>query len=80
MYFHNTPCMSDYINAADSWLAERILFATAHPLVPLQQYAEWFERLPLTPENMKKITRTNALELFRINESEITWLSDHSLP
>ena len=79
MYFHNTPGMSDYINAADSWLAERILFATAYPLVPLQEYAEWFKKLPLKSENMKKITCTNALELLRINESEITWLSDHSL-
>jgi predicted TIM-barrel fold metal-dependent hydrolase len=60
MYLYNMPGMNDYIKAANGFLADRFIFATAYPLVPLRDYAEWFVRLPLKPENMEKCVYRNA--------------------
>jgi predicted TIM-barrel fold metal-dependent hydrolase len=60
MYLYNMPGMDDYLKAANGFLADRFVFATAYPLVPLQAYAEWFVKLPLKPENMEKCVYRNA--------------------
>jgi len=66
MYLFNMPGTSDYLKAADGFLADRFVFATAYPLVPLQAYAEWFVQLPLKPENMEKCVYGNAAALLGI--------------
>jgi uncharacterized protein len=66
MYLYNMPGMDDYLKAANGFLADRFIFATAYPLVPLQDYAEWFLKLPLKPENMEKCVYRNAAGLLGI--------------
>jgi predicted TIM-barrel fold metal-dependent hydrolase len=66
MYLYNMPGMDDYLKAANGFLAERFIFATAYPLVPLQAYAEWFVKLPLKPENMEKCVYRNAASFLGI--------------
>jgi predicted TIM-barrel fold metal-dependent hydrolase len=66
MYLYNMPGMDDYLKAANGFLADRFLFATAYPLVPLKQYAQWFVTLPLKPENMQKCVYANAANLLGI--------------
>jgi predicted TIM-barrel fold metal-dependent hydrolase len=66
MYLYNMPGMDDYLKAANGFLAERFIFATAYPLVPLQEYAQWFVRLPLKPENMERCAYRNVAELLGI--------------
>jgi len=66
MYLHEMPGMDDYLKAANGFLADRFLFATAYPLAPLQAYAEWFARLPLKPENLEKCVYRNAADLLGI--------------
>jgi len=66
MYLYNMPGMDDYLKAANSWLADRFIFASAYPLTPLKDYADWFLRLPLRPEAMERIVYKNAAELLRI--------------
>lgn len=63
MYLYNMPGMDDYLKAADGFLADRFVFASAYPLVPLEEYAQWFVRLPLKPENMEKCVYRNAAGL-----------------
>ena len=66
MYLYNMPGMDDYLKAANGFLADRFVFATAYPLVPLQAYAEWFVKLPLKPENMEKCVYGNAANFLGI--------------
>jgi predicted TIM-barrel fold metal-dependent hydrolase len=66
MYLYNMPGMDDYLKAANGFLADRFIFATAYPLVPLREYAEWFVKLPLKPENMEKCVYRNAATLLGI--------------
>ncbi|MCC6531986.1 MAG: amidohydrolase [Burkholderiales bacterium] len=66
MYLYNMPGMDDYLKAANGFLADRFIFASAYPLVPLQAYAEWFLKLPLKPENMEKCVYRNAAALLGI--------------
>ena len=67
MYLYNMPGMNDYLKAADGFLADRFVFATAYPLVPLKDYAQWFVQLPLKPENMEKCVYRNAAALLGIS-------------
>ena len=66
MYLYNMPGMDDYLKAANGFLADRFIFATAYPLVPLKEYAEWFAKLPLKPENMEKCVYRNAANFLKI--------------
>jgi predicted TIM-barrel fold metal-dependent hydrolase len=67
MYLYNMPGMDDYLRAANGFLADRFVFATAYPLVPLKEYAEWFVKLPLKPESMQKCVYGNAAALLGIS-------------
>ena len=66
MYLYNMPGMDDYVKAANSWLADRFIYGSAYPLTPLQEYAEWFLRLPLKPDAMERVLYRNAAELLGI--------------
>ena len=66
MYLYNMPGMDDYVKAADGWLSDRFIYASAYPLVPLQDYAEWFMRLPIRPDSMEKCVYGNAAGLLGI--------------
>jgi uncharacterized protein len=62
MYFVNMPGMDDYVKAADGFLAERFIFGTSYPLCPLKGYLNWFNKLPIKPENKERMLCRNALE------------------
>lgn len=66
MYLYHMPGMEDYLKAANGFLADRFIFATAYPLVPLKEYAQWFVKLPLKPENMEKCVYRNAANLLGV--------------
>ena len=66
MYLYNLPGMDDWIKAANSWLADRFIYASAYPLTPLLDYAEWFMTLPLRAEVMEKCVYKNAADLLGI--------------
>ncbi|MDE2344758.1 MAG: amidohydrolase family protein [Betaproteobacteria bacterium] len=63
----NMPGMDDYIRAADSWLSDRILYASAFPFAPVGKYLEWFLRMPIRPDSMKRILCRNAAELLSLD-------------
>lgn len=66
MYLYNMPGMDDWLKAANGWLADRFIYASAYPLTPLKEYAEWFVRLPLKPDVMEKCVYRNAAGLLGI--------------
>ena len=65
----NMPGMADYIQAADGWLSERILYASAFPFAPVDRYATWFRGLPIKSENIERIMWSNAAELLGLDQT-----------
>lgn len=59
----NMPGMDDYVRAADSYLCDQILYASAFPFAPVKDYADWFRALPIRPENMERVLYKNAQRL-----------------
>ena len=63
MYFSRMPGWEEYVKAADTFLADRTLYASSFPFCPVKDYKEWFERLPLKRENLDKVMGGNAKRL-----------------
>lgn len=63
----NMPGTDDFVRAADTWLADRFLYASAFPFAPVGRYLEWFRRLPIRPESMERILFRNAAELLSLD-------------
>lgn len=63
MYFSRMPGWKEYVKAADSFLADRMLYASSFPFCPVKDYKTWFERLPIKPENLAKVMGGNACRL-----------------
>ncbi len=63
MYFSRMPGWEEYVKAADSFLADRMLYASSFPFCPVKDYKQWFETLPIRPENLRKVMGGNACAL-----------------
>lgn len=61
MYLVNMPGMDDYLKAADGFLAERFIYGSSFPLCPAKGCLDWFNTLPIRPENKERILYRNAL-------------------
>jgi predicted TIM-barrel fold metal-dependent hydrolase len=59
----NMPGMGDYVRAADSYLADQMVYASAFPFAPVKDYAAWFRGLPIRPENLQKVMGGTAARL-----------------
>jgi predicted TIM-barrel fold metal-dependent hydrolase len=59
-YLCNMPGMSDYLTAANGYLADRFLYASSFPFISVKGYADWFMKLPIKPELFKQIMYGNA--------------------
>lgn len=66
MYLIGLPGMDDYLRAANSFLADQILFGTAYPFCPLVPYVERFMRLDIKPEAREGILWRNADRLLKL--------------
>ncbi|GAB3630011.1 4-hydroxyphenyl-beta-ketoacyl-CoA hydrolase [Pandoraea terrae] len=63
MYFSRMPGWEEYVKAADTFLADRMLYASSFPFCPVRDYKVWFEQLPIRPENLEKVMGGNAQRL-----------------
>lgn len=61
------PGTEDYIRAADSWLADRFIYASAFPFAPVGPYLKWFLRLGIGSRNIDGILYGNAARLLRLS-------------
>ena len=66
MYLFGLPGSADYVQAADTYLADQFIYASAYPLTPLKPYAERFLALPIRPESMEKVLYKNATRLLKL--------------
>lgn len=59
-YLCNMPGMSDYLTAANGYLADRFLYASSYPFISVKGYADWFRKLPIKPDLFNQIMYGNA--------------------
>ena len=61
--FGGMPGAQDYINAANGFMAERFLFATAYPLLPFRDGLDTFLKFPLKESVIDRLLYRNAADL-----------------
>lgn len=66
MYFSRMPGWEEYVKAADSFLSDRMLYASSFPFCPVKDYKQWFQNLPIKHENLEKIMGGNASRLLKL--------------
>jgi predicted TIM-barrel fold metal-dependent hydrolase len=66
MYFSRMPGWEEYVKAADSFLADRMLYASSFPFCPVKPYKDWFEQLPIKAANLEKVMGGNARRLLKL--------------
>jgi predicted TIM-barrel fold metal-dependent hydrolase len=60
------PGAQDWVDAANHYLSDRILYASSYPVRPLKQSLEEFRRFSYEPEVIERLLWQNAAELFGI--------------
>jgi uncharacterized protein len=61
--FGGMPGASEYISAANGFMSERFLFATAYPLLPLKECVDAFVRLGVRESVLDRVLYSNAATL-----------------
>ncbi|HEX4040235.1 MAG TPA: amidohydrolase family protein [Xanthobacteraceae bacterium] len=62
----NMPGAAEYIHAANSFLADRLLFGTAYPSRPLIESVQAFDKWIFEPGVKEKVLTENALRVMRM--------------
>ena len=65
LYLPNMPGWRDYVDAANSYLQDRFLTATAYPFAAFGTYMEQVRAMPFQKDILPKILFDNAARLFR---------------
>jgi hypothetical protein len=58
------PGALDWVEAANYFLGDRILYASSYPVRPLRQSLDEFLRFPWRPEVLENLLSQNAATLF----------------
>ena len=66
--YHFTPGAKAYVEAANGFMADQLLFGTAYPIRPLNQTVEDFEKLGLKAEPLEKALWKNGRALLGLDE------------
>jgi uncharacterized protein len=65
--FGGLPGASDYINAANGFMADRFLFGSAYPVVPVDQAVREFLKFPLKDAVIDRVLYANAARLLGLD-------------
>lgn len=66
IYMVESPGMQDYVMAANVLLTDKIIFASAYPILPLQEAAEYYINSGLQKQVLQKIMYQNAKDFLGI--------------
>lgn len=66
MYLFDLPGSDDYVKAADTYLQDQFVYASAYPFTPLKDYAARFRTLPIRASSMQKVLHDNAKRLLKL--------------
>jgi uncharacterized protein len=58
-----SPLSEAYVQAGNTMISDKILFASAHPFVDFRQALETYQKLDFNPEVRQKIMHDNAARL-----------------
>jgi predicted TIM-barrel fold metal-dependent hydrolase len=61
------PGAQDWVEAANHYLGDRMLYASSYPVRPLKQSLVEFQRFSYKPEVLENLLAKNAASLFKIN-------------
>jgi predicted TIM-barrel fold metal-dependent hydrolase len=67
-----SPMSEAYVQAANTMIGDKILFASAHPFVDYRKAIETYKNLPFQPEVRQKVMHDNAARLLRLAPAEKT--------
>ena len=67
-----SPMAEAYVQAANTMIGDKILFASAHPFVDFRQSLETYNKLGFTPEVRQKIMYDNAARLLGLSPATAT--------
>jgi hypothetical protein len=65
-YGVSMPGYQQWVEAANTYLADRLLFGTAFPIVPIKPMVDAFRKLPLRDEVRGKVEYRNAARLLKL--------------
>jgi predicted TIM-barrel fold metal-dependent hydrolase len=65
--YERSPMAEAYIQAANTMIPDKVLYASAHPFVDFKQALATYEELPFTPEVRQRIMHDNAAGLLGLN-------------
>lgn len=68
MYMVNMPGASDYVEAANGFLRERLFFGSSYPFLPLDEAVAYYTRLPFKPDVLSAVMGGNAARLLNLNQ------------
>lgn len=60
------PGAQDWVEAANHYLGDRILYASSYPVRPLKQSLKEFQRFPYKPDVLENLLSKNAANVFKM--------------
>jgi hypothetical protein len=75
--FEHSPMAEAYVQAANTMIADKILYASAHPFVDFREALKTYEQLPLKPDVRCKIMYDNAAKLLGLKTTAVATASIH---
>jgi predicted TIM-barrel fold metal-dependent hydrolase len=75
--FESSPMSEAYVQAANTMIGDKILYASAHPFVDFRQALATYQKLPFQPEVRRKVMHDNAARLLKLAPAAS---ADASLP
>ena len=67
MYMFNVPGVSEYVQAANTFLQDRMLFGTAYPFIGFKDGVEGFKALPFREDVLPKLLYKNAIRALKLD-------------
>ncbi|MBI2525084.1 MAG: amidohydrolase [Candidatus Rokubacteria bacterium] len=64
--YHFMPGAELCVEAANTCIPDRYLFATAFPFAPMKETVQRFRKLPFKPDVLEKVMYKNAADLFKL--------------
>ena len=65
--YERSPLSEAYIQAANTMITDKVLYASAHPFVDFKTALQTYSDLPFTPEAREKIMFSNAVKLLGLD-------------
>ena len=63
-FYHFAPGANMIVEAANSMIGHKLLYASAYPFAPLEATLERFKTLPFRPEVLPRVLYDNAASIF----------------